>query len=146
MEIKITIRCSMCLMEHETTIVLPEGWKHRYGGLDDSDGFCPKHSKIAEWTNAQCPGCVSGWRDCGLWDAFAYSSSEGLTTTELSMIRQGICPKRVNGSIMISNGIVSKVDLSETAPADSGIALADAIQDYIKCWGTQPDHISDQTG
>lgn len=135
MECEVTVSCAFCSSEHEQKIVLPDGWKARYDGADVENAFCPQHSAAESWTDAQCPGCVAGWGDCPLWDAFAHDQRT-LTEEELGQVERGICPKRINGTLMVSNpGGVTSVNLSEQAPTEAGEAMAGAIKDY---WTNYP--------
>lgn len=127
MQAKITTYCCMCGDLHETNIELPDGWKiNRYDAIDSENGFCPKHSIIAEFTDSQCPGCVGNWCDCSLWRSFAYQEYS-LTESDLDSIRRGVCTKRVNGTFSVSNGKVQDIYLSSVATTMSGEALVDAI-------------------
>lgn len=121
---------------HTHEIELPDGWALRYDGIDEEKGFCPEHSPIQEWANAQCPGCVGGWGDCNLWRDFAYERQRSLSEGDLSLIRKGICPRRTNGSIEIVNGVIQQFDMSNIAPVGSGDAFADAILAYWDKFGT----------
>ena len=134
-EYEVTITCAMCSDRHATKIVLPEGWAGAHGGVDDERGLCPRHAKIAAFKDAQCPGCVGGWADCGLWDAFAYSHpprhARALTEADFGLLRLGACPRRTNGTFGVDMGTrtVEDIDLSEPS-VQGGIALADAIVEY----------------
>ena len=138
----ITINCCMCDNKTEHSIDLPEGWDHKIGGIDDEDaGFCPGHAAIKPFTDDQCPGCVGGWGDCGLWRAFAYERSRTINERHLSEIEKGRCPFRVNGSFCLdvrNESIIKDDDLSERATTESGKALADGIRGYIERWPSHP--------
>lgn len=137
-EIEVEISCCLCEATHKQNIQLPDGWETRYPGIDEGKGFCPKHSIIAEWAANQCPGCVGGWGDCGLWSAFAYESarSRTLTDSDFAQIAKGICPKRTNGTFVFSSKEgMERIDLSEPADTESGIAFVQAIKDY---WAKYP--------
>ena len=131
---KLTINCCLCSEEHEQEITLPEGWALRYDWIDEGDGFCPNHAVIADFADAQCPGCVGGWRDCPLWSAFAYSSLD-LSAHDFEALELGICPKRVNGTMGVhytpgQTPQIEDINLSDRAPEVAGKALAQAIRDY----------------
>jgi len=116
---------------------MPPGWDHAVGGIDsERDGFCPDHAAVKPFTDEQCPGCVGGWGDCGLWESFAYSGRRSLAPDDFTKIERGICPKRVNGTFGVSPRGIEQLDLSTRATTESGIALAMAIRDY---WTTYPE-------
>lgn len=133
MKLDLTINCCLCEAEHKSEIEMPEGWNHRYGAIDDEQaGFCPKHSAVAAFAESQCPGCVGGWGDCPMWQAFAYAGRQRtMGVDDYVALERGICPRRVNGTIGVSAGQREDLDLSETAPVESGSAFAAAIRDYI---------------
>ncbi len=133
---KITITCSLCAASHDADIQLPEGWSTRYDGTDVEDGFCPKHQAVAAFAESQCPGCVGGWTDCPMWKAFAYSHGRDIRPSDYKAIEQGICPRRVNGTMSISRGAAAMqdIDLSDRAPPESGAAFAQAIRDYCEAY------------
>lgn len=128
---KVTISCCLCSNKHEQTFDMPSGWEHRYDGIDDeSAGFCPDHAKVSAFAESQCPGCVGGWGDCPMWEAFSSSYRRDIGPDDYKAIECGICPRRVNGTIGFNRGIIEKIDLSERAPVESGKAFADAIKAY----------------
>lgn len=131
---KLELSCSLCQEDAEVEFDAPAGWILTYGESCEEDAFCPAHASVGEWRSAQCPGCVGGWRDCPLWDAFAYSGKRTITDDDLAVIERGRCPKRVNGSFMMSGRGMEAMDISETAPTESGTVLAQAIRDYIDRW------------
>ena len=126
----ITLTCCLCSEGERLAADVPADWQI-YGGID-VDGFCPRHAIIAVFKDAQCPGCVGGWGDCPLWDAFAYRDRRTLTEDDLAMIRCGVCPRRINGTLHgdARRGTIENLDLSEVAPAAAGEALARAIREY----------------
>ena len=129
--IEVEVNCCLCSADTKHTITLPPGWALKYGGLDAENGFCPKHSIIKQFSDSQCPGCVGGWGDCSLWNAFAYNArGRNLNEADFASLAKGICPKRVNGTIGIRNGRREDLDLSDRAPPEAGAALAQAIRDY----------------
>lgn len=132
-EISITVVCCLCESETVHAVTLPDGWVHRYGVMEEErQGFCPEHATVAEFAKDQCPGCVGGWGDCPMWDAFAYSGRKRTVGEEdFAALRRGVCPRRVNGSFMLADGVISDVDLSGRCPA-GGTAFADAIEDYCR--------------
>jgi hypothetical protein len=144
---EITISCGLCSERHKATIDLPDGWAGTYGGADDEHGLCPKHAAVAAFKDAQCPGCVGGWGDCGLWDAFAYSTpprnARPLTENDFGLLRCGRCPRRVNGTMTAYRPErgpprIEDLDLS-TPEAEGGRALADAIVEYQNTYHTKQD-------
>jgi len=66
----VTVQCHGILCDRELVLNLPEGWE---GSVETPDGhyvYCPKCAKTeAPFFRAQCPGCVSGFPDCGLGKA-----------------------------------------------------------------------------
>ena len=130
MKIEVSFACCMCLEEHLAEVVLPDGWDCRYDQVDEEHAFCPRHAKVADFAGDQCPGCVGGWQDCGLWSAFAHKNSRTLTENDFAVIRTGVCPKRVNGTFSIGPQGMKTEDISERATTESGVALADAIKEY----------------
>jgi hypothetical protein len=131
----VTISCGFCPTSHEQTIVVPDGWATRYSGTDVENGFCPAHSAAEPFVDAQCPGCVAGWGECPLWDGFAFDERK-LTQEDMAQVERGVCPKRINGTLMVRNpGGVESINLSEQAPTEAGVAMAGAIKDY---WANYP--------
>ena len=145
-EYTITISCALCSNKHEQKIALPDDWRGAYDGLDDEHGLCPKHKAIAAFKDSQCPGCVGGWGDCGLFDSFAYSGKHkprgavGLSELDHKRLRRGVCPRRVNGTISahrFPNGDVQVEGVNLSKPAQSGgLALSKAINEYIEKYHT----------
>lgn len=131
--VTVSISCCLCDADHKAEIVLPDGWTHRYSGIDDEEAaFCPDHAKVAYFAAEQCPGCVSGWGDCPMWRAFAYDRRT-ITPEDLAIIRTGRCPRRTNGTFgMGANGRFKDINLSEVATSESGEAFARAIEDYCR--------------
>lgn len=129
---KVTIHCGFCSESAEAEIDLPDGWKHHVGGIDDEhDGFCPSHSPVAAFADAQCAGCVGGWGDCPMWQAFDGSRPRTITDADLTTLERGICPRRVNGTMsVVLGGGVEAIDISEQATHEAGKAFADAIREY----------------
>lgn len=131
----------MCENSHKETVTIPDGWETRYDGTDIENGFCPDHAIIAEFAADQCPGCVGGWGDCPLFDAFAYSTSgnsgakygtKPLSSDDHQSLRDGFCPRRVNGTFeAISGSGVKEINISEQAK-NGGEALSVAIQAYVE--------------
>ena len=132
MKLEVKIDCCLCRNEHTTSVELPAGWTHKNDGIDDGAAFCPDHAAVAPFADSQCPGCVGGWMDCGLWTSFAYSGRRDLTEADFATMRTGVCPRRVNGTLSFSRSEGMKpIDLSNRAPAESGIALEVAIKAYM---------------
>ncbi len=135
----VTVHCALCEAQHDTQIDLPANWHGAYPGIDDEHGLCPKHSAVQSFRDAQCPGCVGGWGDCGLFDSFAFSGERkprgatALSELDFKRIRRGVCPRRVNGTLMVEkfpNGNVSIDDLNLSKPeVEGGRALAKEINE-----------------
>lgn len=132
---KFEISCCFCSETFKTEIGLPKGWASRYGSTDEEWGFCPKHALVADFAEQQCPGCVGGWGDCNLFNAFAYQSWK-LTETDLGIIESGVCPKRTNGTFMMTPGKrePESLRLDEQASSESGVALVQALREYKAKW------------
>ena len=132
------INCTFCDNEVEQKVDIPEGWSSHYRSFDEENGLCPDHSKIAEWADAQCPGCVSSWGDCKLFSLFQRPYERDLTEDEFKKIRSGICPVRTNGTFSVSRSPsevkIEDVHLDEQATTESGVLLEQAIKDYLKRW------------
>ena len=128
----LEIHCCMCSETYKVTLELPYGWEVNINNnIYEECGFCPKHRIITEWLGAQCPGCVSGWGECGLWAGFACGEKRRkLTCDDLASIHRGICPRRANGFSMITSSGIEGENLSEVASAEAGQALVTAIQEY----------------
>jgi hypothetical protein len=105
----------------------------RYPEVYEEKGFCPKHLKVADFADAQCPGCVGGWGDCSLWEAFAYDNPS-ITETQLESIRHGVCPFRTNGTFSFNSADreMKEMNISDTGAEESGDCLATAILEYIE--------------
>jgi hypothetical protein len=130
----INITCCLCSAKHKAKAQIPDAWCID-SEIDVENGFCPDHAPIDEWRASQCPGCVGGWMDCGLWKGFAYrryrhNMNETLNEIELATVKAGTCPRRVNGTFGVSGGLVHAIDLSERAETNAGKALVDAIKSY----------------
>lgn len=145
---KITIKCDGILCDEEAILDLPEGWFTRIEGMDYGGGsdenepaytFCPKCKAQAGFFDAVCAGCVSGFGQCGLSDSFGYSYKKRITAEQLEVVRRGSCPFRINGTTMFYNGRSQTIDLSEIAPTESGNAVADAIEAYIRRYPSELD-------
>lgn len=128
-ELEVSLYCGLCGKSHQQKLPMPEGWDSRYRSVSDEHAFCPKHSIIAEFADSQCPGCVGGWGDCGLWEAFAYRELK-LTESDFRTMEAGTCPKRVNGSMMFERGKITDIDLRDPPVAEAGKALSKAIRAY----------------
>ena len=127
--LEVFLSCGLCGNSHKQQIPMPQGWDSRYRSVSDDEAFCPKHATIAAFADSQCPGCVGGWGDCGLWEAFAYRELK-LTEADFETLGRGVCPKRVNGTMMIERGQISAVDLRNAPIVEAGKALAQAIHEY----------------
>jgi hypothetical protein len=128
-ELEVRLDCGLCGESHQQKISMPEGWDSRYRSVSDESAFCPKHAVVSQFAASQCPGCVGGWGDCPLWKSFAYSKLE-LTADDFSTLETGICPKRVNGTLMVENGKMMEIDLRDSPAAEGGKALAQSIREY----------------
>ncbi len=115
-----TFYCSFC--DSKETVSVPTSFVTRYGSQDVEDAMCPEHSGASAFLDDQCPGCVGGWGDCGMFSAIG---NEAVSADDLATIRSGRCPHRVNGTMSFGPGGMEKIDLSERSNA--GDAFADAV-------------------
>ena len=128
-QLEVSLYCGLCGERHEQKIPMPNEWDSRYRSVSDEHAFCPKHATISAFADSQCPGCVGGWGDCGLWQSFAYRELK-LTASDFRVMEAGICPKRTNGTMMVERGKVSDIDLRDPPVAEAGKSLAQAIREY----------------
>jgi hypothetical protein len=145
--VEFELNCCLCSRKHRGKIEVPDGWTET--ALASENEFCPDHAVIDEWKSAQCPGCVSGWGECGLWKGFAYeryrhSMGDILSEPELRQVACGKCPRRVNGTFFVStpNGQFGEMDISERAETPAGEALVAAIREYwVRYPKCSPDYV-----
>ena len=132
--LEVRLHCGLCGEEHTQEIPMPEGWASRYESVSDETAFCPKHAIVAKFADSQCPGCVGGWGDCPLWQSFAYSKLK-LTSEDFRTLEAGICPKRVNGTMMSNvsreGATCEQIDLRGPHVDEAGKALVHAIREYV---------------
>jgi hypothetical protein len=131
--IKLEASCCMCAQTTKVDVPLSEGWRIRYNIIYEEAAFCPQHSLIESFLEEQCPGCMCGWPQCPMFEAFAYSGQETVTDADYETLERGICPRRANGTMTLdplANGRAENVDLSSPA-VEGGVALASAIRQYI---------------
>jgi hypothetical protein len=119
-------------------VIVPEGWVVGEYVEIDQEGFCPAHAGVAAFEADQCPGCVGGWGDCGMWEAFTNRYRRTVTPADYASLESGVCPRRVNGTMVVNNvpgkRTIESIDLS--APAvEGGRAFAQAIREYIVEFG-----------
>lgn len=142
---KVTVNCDGILCQEQVVFELPEGW---IGEVETGEGhwvYCPKCAKLEKpFFEAQCPGCVSSFPDCGLGEAFLYDSAakrRQMTPDTLRVIGQGICPFRVNGSLGVNvrDGKIqfNNMDLSDVAPLESAEVIVQRINEYIERYPTK---------
>lgn len=134
--LKATVECCLCPEELEFEMTIPDGWEHQHGHISSDKAFCPKHAPIRAFEESQCPGCVGGWTDCDMWNAFAYPETFNMTEADYLSLELGICPRRTNGTFWITNlpqgRKAEHIDLSNAAPVEAGRAFAQAIRDYLE--------------
>lgn len=97
-------------------------WGCRYGFIDVEDAFCDAHEGVAEFINAQCPGCFESWPDCELTTA----GDNGLTDEQCRMLEMGACPCRRNGLYGLSGGSLTPIETVETPYAIGGQSILKA--------------------
>ena len=129
----VTLWCAFCGESANIVAPMPTGCATRYGGMDDEHAFCPKHAAVEPFFDSQCPGCVSGWGECGLYRAFAHKENT-LTDADKATLSRGVCPKRVNGTLFVTNtadGVkVEDADIRSDPVAEAGAAVVAAIADH----------------
>ena len=140
---KINLSCIFCGKHHTTEAEAP-GWRVRHGTIENENALCPDHAIVGDFMQEQCPGCVAGWPDCGLYMSCAYCDRERvsdgyepLTEDERALIKRGGCPRRVNGSFTLDTSKsmnLEELNLSDPASPESGQALLDAIDGYLGKW------------
>lgn len=118
---EITYYCSFC--DKRETVEAPTSFR-TYCGDDIEDAACAEHAPAMDFLNDQCPGCVSGWGECGMFMAIGNGT---VTPADLLAIKAGRCPYRTNGTFMVGPKGVEDVNLSERSEA--GEAFAAAITD-----------------
>jgi len=137
--VELEVQCYLCKAEFKLEVELPEGWHVR----DTWDqGLCPKHAVIEKWREEVCPGCAGAWNDCNLWRSFAYSSGRNITEEDLSVIEQGYCPKRVNGTFSLApaqGALFESIDISGQGSLEGGKAFAQAIREYMETYPEEND-------
>ena len=132
MKIKCYLYCSLCSKKIKRTIDLP-GWARQSEYIEEENGLCPDHANIEPFLHSQCDNCVGGWADCSLWNSFALDKRT-ITERDLSVIREGRCPRRTNSTFLFNEGQIVSLDSSSPEKA-AGEALAKAIEEYIKRYG-----------
>ncbi len=118
---EIEYHCSFCTRREK--VIAPTEFVTRYGH-DIEDAACPDHAGAMKFLDDQCPGCVGGWGDCGMYTAVG---NQSVTDAEMATIREGRCPYRVNGTSSFSSSGFQSIDLSEKSGA--GAAFAAAVAD-----------------
>lgn len=126
---EIDIYCCLCRNKVSVEVASPDGWE-RVDDIDIEDALCPEHSIIQDFIGSQCSGCAGKWTDCTLWSSFAYEGRRCLSDADFEKIGVGICPKRVNGTILFKDNKVEDVDLSEMPSNVAGEAFVKAIREY----------------
>lgn len=131
---KLEASCCLCSAAFKASVKVPDTWAFLVSQFDapEFDCLCPDHVAVADFPQSQCPGCVGGWGDCPLWRSFAYSDSRDITPADFASIERGVCPKRVNGTMVLGSDGLEHLDLSKPASPEAGKALADGIRQYLK--------------
>jgi len=136
MSATLHIKCDGIMCDSQHTVVL-ETWTARipldcHG--DSSYLFCdkPDCQEQEKFFDAQCPGCVASYPECGLGRAYAYGDSKGLTAEQRKTLVRGICPFRVNGTFSFSRETGFQTEsLAEIAPSAAGLAVLAGIDAYV---------------
>lgn len=135
MKAKLEISCGFCRNKHITEIELPDGFETRHDTIYEEQAFCPNHVKAKAFLEAQCPGCVASWPDCGLGKL--RDDLEPMTEFHTNSLKAGYCPARVNGTFSFGGGSgIENLNLSDRAPAGSGVALVKALEDH-RAWNAE---------
>jgi len=113
--------CAFC--DKREKVEAPTTFRTHYGH-DVEDAACPDHAGAMEFLGDQCPGCVGGWGDCQM---FTLVGNRSVSPDDLTTIRSGICPHRVNGTSSFGPGGFTAINLSKKSRY--GGAFADAICD-----------------
>ena len=133
----IVLHCDLC-SKQKTLRVRSNRWKVRHDVIElEGKAFCPDHAAVMPFFAAQCPGCVAGWPDCPLHEAFAYRHGRApkLSEQERAYMLAGGCPRRVNGTFSadLAEGVrIASLNVSDPAPKESAAALLAAIDAYVK--------------
>lgn len=134
---KIELEAYCCLCEEKTIvpIAVPEGW-FIPDQCEENKAFCPKHILIKQF-QSNCSGCVGGWGECSMWRPFSSANARDITEEELQVIESGRCPRRTNGTMIVTkhkSGFheMEDVDLSDACSKKAGKAFADAIREYCE--------------
>ncbi len=130
MLVEAYLSCCLCSESKKVQVQIPEA----YGNVSlfDEKCLCEKHSPLEEWINKQCKGCVAGWADCSLWDDFQYKQNK-LTKQDMNSIQQGICPRRVNGSISVYNNKTEGIkieELDDSNKSEVGVLFYNVIMEF----------------
>ena len=115
---EITYYCSFC--DKQETVTAPTTFTTKYEG-DEEDAFCPDHAGCKEFLDDQCPGCVSGWGECGMFMAVG---NKTISAKDISAITSGRCPYRVNGTMSFTSAGMERLDISTKSKAGEAFAAA----------------------
>lgn len=127
----IYVSCAFCMERTEVKVDIP-GFTSYTLGADIENGMCEKHSGAKAWLDDQCPGCVSGWGECGLFRAANLDRDmTPLRESERYQIAAGICPRRINGTfgMTVTRDGAEMTDLNISKPSEAGAAMLAAIDD-----------------
>lgn len=137
---KIEIKCDGINCDTSMEFEAPEGWVSRIGdeeyGGESSYLFCPACQLQRKFFDAQCPGCVTSFPECGLGRCL-YPDQNTFTEEVDKVVRTGVCPFRTNGTMFFDSNSGKgphTMDLSELAPTPTGDAVVDAMITCIKRW------------
>lgn len=135
MRTKIVAHCCLDMNKTEVEVDIPD--RFVVDSEVDLEGtvFCEAHADVSLFREDQCPGCVGGWQDCPMWNAFAYTGRRDITEHDYSVLEAGICPRRVNGTFGMNNTAGTPVEIHDidlSAPnVIGGRAFAQGIRDYV---------------
>lgn len=130
MKIKVHAMCWFCEEEFTQEIEVPDGWAAYDPHVSTNYCACPKHAEALQFFNDQCPGCITGPKECNLYKIYTSTCPTSIPENEAAIIRAGRCPCRASGTFSFTHGEGTReIDLSEVSKA--GEALLRAIKDSI---------------
>lgn len=137
MPAKINVYCGGIVCHHEIEVEVPD-WSGVVD-LEEHRIYHPDCTLQGEFFSAVCPGCVESFPGCNLSETYAYGRRRTITGVQLATIEGGVCPFRTNGTFGVfvsatpgTKPVIEKLDLSDIAPTAAGMAVAEAIREYIR--------------
>ena len=91
--------------------------------IEVEDALCPSCMRARPWLESQCPGCVDVFPGCVL-----VKDGRELREVEIMLITRGLCPWKIGGTFLSTDGALSSIDKSATlAPSAAGQAMMDLL-------------------